>query len=82
MGELNVAEVLVGVEIAEKLQSEEGTHVIMISRVILTDGRPVAYLEDYLPPDVLTEETENRVYRISAGFSIETRRRKIDQVVY
>jgi len=56
MGELNISEVLVGVDIAEKLQVEEGTHVIMVSRVILTDGRPVAFLEDYLPPDVLSEE--------------------------
>ncbi len=59
MGELKVTDVLVGVDIAEKLQVEEGTRVIVISRVILTDGRPVAYLEDYLPPDVLSEEDLN-----------------------
>lgn len=56
MGELKITDVIVGVEGSEKLQVEEGTQVIQVSRVILTDGRPVAYLEDYLPPEILTEE--------------------------
>lgn len=55
MGELKITDVIAEIEGSEKLQVEEGTHVIKVSRVIHTDGRPVAYLEDYLPPDVLTE---------------------------
>ncbi len=56
MGELEIMENLASPEIAEKLQVEEGTRLITISRVIYAGDRPVAYLVDILPPDVITEE--------------------------
>ncbi len=55
MGELEVVEVIAKMDEAEKLQVEEGTRLISISRVIYTDGRPVAYLTDILPPGIMTE---------------------------
>jgi GntR family transcriptional regulator len=56
MGALQVTDVIAGVEESEKLQVEEGTHLVKVSRVIYAEGRPVAYLTDLLPPNVLTEE--------------------------
>lgn len=56
MGELEIKETLAGPEIAEKLQVEEGARLIKISRVIYADNRPVAYLVDILPPDLVSEE--------------------------
>lgn len=56
MGALQVTDIVASLDASEKLQVEEGSHLIKISRVILTDDRPVAYLEDFLPPEVLTEE--------------------------
>ncbi len=35
--------------IAEQLQVEKGTPLTLVSRTILVDGRPVAYLEDFVP---------------------------------
>jgi GntR family transcriptional regulator len=56
MGALEVKDFLAQVEEAEKLQVDEGTRLISISRVIYTENRPVAYLTDILPPGALTEE--------------------------
>lgn len=59
MGELEIKETLANPEISEKLQVEEGTRLITISRVIYANERPVAYLVDILPPGVITEEDLN-----------------------
>jgi len=56
MGELEISESMASPEISEKLQIEEGTRLINVSRVIYADDRPVAYLVDILPPDIITEE--------------------------
>ncbi|MBA4374577.1 MAG: hypothetical protein C0401_00185 [Anaerolinea sp.] len=56
MGALQIKDVIANVEDSEKLQVEEGTHLVKVSRVIYTDGRPVAFLTDLLPPNILTEE--------------------------
>lgn len=56
MGALQIKEVLANMEDSEKLQVDEGTPLVKISRVIYTEDRPVAYLTDLLPPNVLTEE--------------------------
>lgn len=56
MGELEVKEIIAGMDEAEKLQVEEGTRLISIARVIYADNRPVAYLTDALPPYVLSED--------------------------
>lgn len=56
MGALEITDTMASPEISEKLQVEEGTRLINISRVIYADDRPVAYLVDILPPAVITEE--------------------------
>lgn len=56
MGALQIKEVIAGVEESEKLQVEEGTSLVEVSRVIYAEDRPVAYLTDLLPPDILTED--------------------------
>jgi GntR family transcriptional regulator len=56
MGALQVIDIVASRDDAEKLQVEEGSHLVKISRVITTESRPVAFLEDSLPPAVLTED--------------------------
>jgi GntR family transcriptional regulator len=55
MGELEIKEIIAKMDEAEKLQVEEGTRLISVSRVIYADNRPVSYLTDILPPGILTE---------------------------
>lgn len=56
MGALEIKETLATPEEAEKLQVEEGTRLVNVSRVIYADNRPVAYLIDILPPNILSEK--------------------------
>lgn len=63
MGELEIKDVLASPEEAEKLQVEEGSRLVKVSRVIFAENRPVAYLIDILTPNVLTEED------LQAGFT-------------
>ncbi len=56
MGELQIKDVFATCEEAEKLQVEEGSRLVRIARIIYAENRPVAYLIDILPPNVLTEE--------------------------
>ena len=55
MGALQIKKIIAGVEESEKLQVEEGTGLVEVARVIYADDRPVAYLTDLLPPDILTD---------------------------
>jgi GntR family transcriptional regulator len=55
MGRHEVQEVQAGTVEAEQLQVEEGTALVQVSRVILAENRPVAYLVDVLPSDVLAK---------------------------
>lgn len=63
MGELTVEHVSADASLAEKLELPPGSEVTRISRIIHTDDRPVACLEDVLPADILSE-TE-----LAAGFT-------------
>jgi GntR family transcriptional regulator len=54
MGALNITQVAANAQQAEALQVAEGTPLVQVSRVIQAQGRPVAYLIDVLPEDVLT----------------------------
>jgi GntR family transcriptional regulator len=56
MSELEVKEIIAGMDESEKLQVDEGARLISISRVIYAEGRPVAYLTDILPPGILSED--------------------------
>jgi len=55
MGDLVIIPAVADKELAEKLECEVGTPLVEVSRVIYTDIRPVAYLVDIMPQDVLTE---------------------------
>ncbi len=60
MGDLDIQRAQAGETEAARLELEPGSEVVKIARVILADARPVAYLIDILPVDVLTpEELQN-----------------------
>lgn len=52
-GELSIEHGKADKELAEHLNLEPGDPVIIVSRVILTEHRPIAFLVDTLPEDVL-----------------------------
>jgi GntR family transcriptional regulator len=54
MGALQIKEIPANSNHAEALNVEPGTHLIQVSRVILEKNRPVSYLVDVLPADVIT----------------------------
>jgi GntR family transcriptional regulator len=53
MGELEIKKVPADDEVAKALQVTMKTPVTRVSRVIYTDNRPIAYLVDVLPADIL-----------------------------
>jgi GntR family transcriptional regulator len=60
MGELRVERRKAKDEEAQALGLEAGSEVVKITRVIHAEGRPVAFLSDIVPPDILTpEDLEN-----------------------
>ncbi len=63
MGELQVREVPADAEQAEALSIAPGTLVTDVTRVIYTDSRPIAFLEDVLPADILS------VAEVQSGFT-------------
>jgi GntR family transcriptional regulator len=56
MGDLQVASRVVNIEMSETLELPKNEEILQVSRVILAENRPVAYLEDNLPIDILSEE--------------------------
>ena len=73
-GPVTVSETLADAENAEALEVPEGARLVRISRTMNADARPVAYLVDTLPEDVLQpEELQNKFdgsvldYLISRG---------------
>jgi GntR family transcriptional regulator len=54
MGDLNIEEIKANALQAEKLLVEENSTLVQVTRVIHAENRPVAYLVDILPEDVLT----------------------------
>lgn len=55
MGKMEITRQVVNRELAEILELPEGQEILTVSRVILAQERPVAYLEDNLPIDIITE---------------------------
>jgi GntR family transcriptional regulator len=53
VSDLNIEQVAADPKTADSLCVEEGTAITRVRRVIRADGRPVAYLIDSLPVDVL-----------------------------
>lgn len=56
MGDLSIEPFTASASIAQAMDVEEGTNLVRVSRVILAENRPVAYLVDILPMDVLSPE--------------------------
>jgi GntR family transcriptional regulator len=52
-GDLEIERIQADQEIAEQLNLDPGSRVVKVSRVIMTKDRPIAYLVDILPLDVL-----------------------------
>lgn len=55
MGDLQIKQIDADAESAQALGVEIGSPLIRVSRVIMAESRPVAYLVDILPDNVLTE---------------------------
>lgn len=63
MGDLRIEEIHANLEQAESLQVEMTTPLVKVSRVIHAEQRPVAYLIDILPLDILSTA------ELQAGFT-------------
>lgn len=55
MGDLEVTNEAANQEIAEKLKLQPGSKLLQVSRVIMAENRPVAFLVDILPEVILSE---------------------------
>jgi len=56
MGDLKVNRKVVDQEMSTSLELPENLEILQVSRVILAENRPVAYLEDNLPIDIINED--------------------------
>jgi GntR family transcriptional regulator len=56
MGDLEVCRQVLDCELSEKLGLPKDEEILKVSRVILAEDRPIAFLEDNLPVDVISEE--------------------------
>jgi len=56
MGDLQVCSEIIDSDLARILELPENEEIVRVSRVILAENRPVAYLEDNLPIDVISED--------------------------
>jgi GntR family transcriptional regulator len=56
MGELQIQKIAADKELAEMLNLEEKTELTRVARIIYTDNRPIAYLVDTLPVDILPSD--------------------------
>jgi len=63
MGELQVGSIPADEDLAAALGVPQGSDLTRVGRVIYTDARPIAYLVDILPKDLLTETD------LSSGFT-------------
>lgn len=63
LGELKVTNTVAGDEVVGVLGVDPGSEVIYVSRVILAEDRPVAYLIDIVPETILSAE------EVRSGFS-------------
>ncbi|HEX7620357.1 MAG TPA: GntR family transcriptional regulator [Anaerolineales bacterium] len=56
MGELQIQKIAADEELAEMLNLEEKAELTRVARIIYTDNRPIAYLVDTLPVDILPSD--------------------------
>jgi GntR family transcriptional regulator len=62
MGEILIKEIQANVEESDALHVSEATPLVKVSRVILAEERPVAYLTDILPKNVIPENYMNAAF--------------------
>jgi GntR family transcriptional regulator len=55
MGDLRVAQIEADSKLAKIFSIEPGTNLTQVSRVIYTDERPVAFLQDIVPPHIFPD---------------------------
>jgi GntR family transcriptional regulator len=63
MGAIDVSEIKASIDESDAMHISEGTPLIKVSRVINAEGRPVAFLTDVLPMNILSESA------LKAGFT-------------
>lgn len=56
MGDLEVCRQVLDCELSEYLGLPKNEEILKVSRVILAENRPVAFLEDNLPVDIISEQ--------------------------
>ena len=56
MGGLEIEESVINKDMAEVMKANVGLPVIDVKRIILTSNRPIAYLEDLVPADMLSRK--------------------------
>ncbi len=56
MGDLEICRQVLDSELSEYLGLPENEEILKVSRVILAENRPVAFLEDNLPVDIISEQ--------------------------
>jgi GntR family transcriptional regulator len=56
MGDLEVCRQVLDCELSEKLGLPKDEEILKVSRVILAENRPIAFLEDNLPVNIISEE--------------------------
>ena len=56
MGDLEVSQQVLDCELSEYLGLPKNEEIIKVSRVILAENQPIAFLEDNLPVDVISEQ--------------------------
>jgi len=56
MGDLQVERMIVDIDLSKTLELPVDEEILRVSRVILAENRPVAYLEDNLPIDIISLE--------------------------
>lgn len=59
MGDLQIKQIEADAQLAKELNLPESTTLVKVERVIFGDNRPVAYLVDILPEDILSSEELN-----------------------
>ncbi len=62
MGELVVKEITADGDLAKTLTVPEGELILQVARTILAENRPIAYLVDNLPTDVLSADEVNQKF--------------------
>ena len=59
IGRLEIEEINADIDVSESLQLKQGSKVLQVSRVIHAEDRPIAFLVDMLPSQILSNDDVN-----------------------